>query len=140
MVSCSNSKPDGSHNTVLETSENNLLSMVSDGKDLLYVGTDPDGLVYRINRKTRESFVLYDCNESEVSALALDRHGNVYAGTAEASQTNSSTDDTTPSKDKTGRPEGSAGGVPIEAKPPTNPAHPRSPIPIRANPRRFRRS
>ena len=101
--------------------------MVSDGKDLLYIGTDPDGLVYRVNRKTRESFVLYDCNESEVSALALDRHGNLYAGTAEASQTDSSTErfDSAASKDKTGRPEGSAGGVPIEAKPPTNPAPPR---------------
>jgi hypothetical protein len=38
--------------------------------------------VYRINRKTKEAFVLYDAAENEVSALALDKNGNLYAGTA----------------------------------------------------------
>jgi hypothetical protein len=37
---------------LLDADENNLLSLASDGKDLLYVGTDPNGLVYRVNRKT----------------------------------------------------------------------------------------
>jgi len=57
-------KPDGTHRVLLDTDENNLLSLVSDGGDLLYVGTDPNGLVYRVNRKTGESFILYDAAEA----------------------------------------------------------------------------
>ncbi len=51
--------------------------MISDGKDTLFVGSDPNGLVYKINRKTKESIVLYDAAETEVSALALDAHGKL---------------------------------------------------------------
>jgi WD40 repeat protein len=121
-------KPDGTHKTILETDENNLLSMISDGKDTLYVGTDPNGLVYRVNRKTGESFVLYDAVESEVSALALDAKGNLYVGTAEATeQATPATEEVT--KEKIGRPEGTAGGVPIQAEPPTNPQPPQVPNP-----------
>ena len=61
-------RPDGSHNVLLESHENNLLSLLSDGKDTLYAGSDPQGRIYRINRKTRESFVLYEADESEISA------------------------------------------------------------------------
>src|SRR5688572_6733756 len=45
----------GQSRVVLDADENNLLSLISDGKDLLYVGTDPNGLVYRVNRKTNEA-------------------------------------------------------------------------------------
>src|SRR5438067_7116740 len=77
-------KPDGGgHTLLLDTDENNLLSMISDGKDLLYVGTDPNGLVYRVNRKTKDVYVVHDAPESEISALALDKKGNLYAATAE---------------------------------------------------------
>jgi len=63
-------KPDGSHRVLLDTDENNLLSLVSDGKDLLYVGTDPRGLVYKVNRKTDESFIVYDALYSWLLALS----------------------------------------------------------------------
>src|SRR5207237_2647844 len=76
--------PDGSHRLLLDTGESNLLSLASGGNDNLYVGTDPHGLVYRVNRKTGQSFVLYNANESEIAALALDSRGNLYAATAEA--------------------------------------------------------
>jgi hypothetical protein len=79
-------KPDGAKSVLLDSDENNVMSLVSDGKDTLYAGTDPNGLVYRINRKTREVFVVFDAPESEVSALALDAKGNLYAGTGEASE------------------------------------------------------
>ena len=44
--------PDGTSKVLFDSDENNLLSLLSDGKDLLYFGTDPNGLVCRINRKT----------------------------------------------------------------------------------------
>src|SRR3989475_7542784 len=50
------------------------------------------GLVYRVNRKTHESFVLYDAAESEIGALALDGKGNLYAGTGEAIDQPATTD------------------------------------------------
>jgi ligand-binding sensor domain-containing protein len=85
-------KPDGSKSVLLDSDENNLLSMIGDGKDLLYVGTDPNGLVYRVNRKTKDVFVLYDAAESEISALALDRDGNLYAGTGQAADNDEARD------------------------------------------------
>ena len=121
-------KPDGSHETILKTDDNNFLSMVSDGKDLLYLGSDPNGLVYRVNRKTRDSFVVYDASESEVSALALDAEGNLFVGTSESSQQPTAPDDAA-TKDKQGRPEGGPGGVPIQAAPPPTPAPPTAPAP-----------
>lgn len=72
-------RPDGSHRLVLDTGESNLLSLASDGKDTLYVGTDPHGRVYRVNRKTGKSFVVYNAAEAEVGSLVLDKAGNLYA-------------------------------------------------------------
>jgi hypothetical protein len=123
-------KPDGSKSVLLDSDENNLLSLVSDGKDLLYVGTDPNGLVYRVNRKNKEVFVLFDAPESEVGALALDAKGNLYAATAEASETPQPAVPGAPgAAEKSGRPEGT-GGVPIPgAQPPENPKPPPVPDP-----------
>ena len=67
-----------------DSDESNLLSLISDGGDLLYAGTDPHGLVYRINRKSGEVFVVYDAPESEISAL--DTKGNLFAGTSPANE------------------------------------------------------
>src|SRR3712207_7130410 len=44
-------KPDGAKRIVLDSDENNLTALISDGRDMLYVGTDPNGLLYRVNRK-----------------------------------------------------------------------------------------
>src|SRR5258706_2777988 len=122
-------KPDGSKSVLLDSDENNILSLLSDGKDMLYAGTDPNGLVYRINRKTREVFVLFDAPESEVSALALDAKGNLYAGTAEASEKQPAAPGAEEgAKEKAGRPEGT-GGVPLPSQPPENPKPPAVPDP-----------
>lgn len=74
----------GGVRTVLKTDELNLLSMASDGGDTLYIGTHPNGLVYKFNRKTGKTFIIYDAAETEVSSLAIDAQGNLYAGTAQA--------------------------------------------------------
>jgi hypothetical protein len=128
-------KPDGSHRVLLDTDENNLLSLISDGKDLLYVGTDPNGLVYRVNRKTGESFILYDAAEAEVSALALDAKGNLYAGTAEARDDQPAAFPTTGAAGEPGgRPEGTGVGVPLPAERPKEPEPPKVPDPTPGQP------
>jgi hypothetical protein len=123
----------GQSRVVLDADENNLLSLIGDGKDLLYVGTDPNGLVYRVNRKTNESFVVYDAPEAEISALVIDKSGNVYAGTAEARDEPQAPRPPTPTT-ATGRPESQPTGVPIPSQPPTDPEPPKVPDPTPGQP------
>src|SRR3954469_18618320 len=105
-------KPDGSKSVVFDSDENNLLSMISDGKDLLYVGTDPNGLVYRVNRKTKDIYVVHDAPESEISALALDKAGNLYAATAETTPQAGGAEGAG-ATEQIGRPEAGGSGAPI---------------------------
>ncbi|MDB5173108.1 MAG: hypothetical protein JWN51_1881 [Phycisphaerales bacterium] len=122
-------KPDGTKRMVLDSDENNLFKLISDGKDLLYVGTDPHGLVYRVNRKTGDSFVLYNAAESEISALALDKQGNLYAATAEAKESPLGPAENAAEAEKNGRPEGGSVGVPIPSDRPKEPTPPPPPAP-----------
>jgi WD40 repeat protein len=124
-------KPDGSHRLVLNTGEANLLSIASDQKDTLYVGTDPHGRVYRVNRKTGESFVVYNAAEAEVGALVLDRSGNLYAATSEAREDRfgGPPAENPAAAQPHGRPEGGETGVPIPAPNPKQPAPPSLPNP-----------
>jgi sugar lactone lactonase YvrE len=127
-------KPDGTKSTILKTDDNNFTCLATDGKDLLYVGSDPNGLVYRVNRKTRESFVLYNAVETEIGALAVDGKGNLYVGTAQASDQPGPAQEDAGSKDKPGRPEGTPGGVPIPGEKPAQPAPPVNPNPGEPDP------
>src|SRR5262249_555910 len=77
-------KPDGSHSVVYKSTESNLTCLLSDGKDLLYIGTDPNGRVIRFNRASKETFVMYNAGESDITALALDDSGNLYASTGQS--------------------------------------------------------
>jgi len=122
-------KPDGSHKVLLDSGENNLLSLVSDGNDMLYVGTDPHGLVYRVNRKTGESFVLFNAPESEIGALALDHNGNLYAATSEAREEAFTPAANPSATEPHGRPEGGETGVPIPSQDPKQPSPPKLPNP-----------
>jgi hypothetical protein len=119
--------PDGKSRLLFDSDERNLMSMTSDGGDVLYVGTDPNGLVYRINRKTGEAFVLYDAAETEISALALDGNGILYAATAQAIPLPNGAENPGMTE-QVGRPESSP-GVPIPSQPPGNPNPPALPDP-----------
>ena len=119
---------DRTKSILMISDESNLLSLLSDGKETLYVGTDPNGLVYRVNRKTKDIFVLFDAPESEISCLALDRKGNLYVGTAEATEPSAAKPAALPAVEKAGRPEGT-GGVPLPSTPPEIPKPPVKPDP-----------
>lgn len=117
---------------LFDSDERNLLSLASDGGDLLYVGTDPNGLVYRINRQSGQAFVLYDAPESEISALALDVNGILYAATAQAGTLPGAAENPGMTE-QVGRPE-STQGVPIPSQPPANPTPPVLPDPNPSEP------
>ena len=121
-------REDGGYDLILDTDENNLLSMTSDGGDLLYVGTDPNGLVYRVNRKTRDVYVMLDAQEAEISALVLDKEGNLYAATSEALP-QAPEGEPTGTTDETGRPESASTGAPIVAPSQPEPTPPKLPDP-----------
>lgn len=129
-------KRDGTSKVLLQTDANNVTCLIGDGKDLLYAGTDTHGLVYRVNRKTGESFVLYNAAESEISALVLDNQGNLYASTAEAREEPGGPAEEAGEAQKNGRPEGGAVGVPIPSDRPKapSPAPPPNPNPGQPNP------
>jgi hypothetical protein len=75
---------DGAAKVVVDTRQNNLLSLATDGKGSLYVGSDPNGIVYRVNVKTGEAFVVYDATEPEINALLVDEKGNLFVGSSDA--------------------------------------------------------
>jgi hypothetical protein len=124
--------PDGTNKVLLDSDENNFLCLLSDGKDFLYAGTDPNGLVYRVNRHTGEFFIVYDAPEGEISALARDAKGNIYAGTAAASD--EETPEDTGAAEQVGRPESETHGSPIPSQPPGMPKPPEVPAPAPGEP------
>lgn len=68
---------------VLASTQKNILCLLAGDKaDEVLLGSDPDGLVIRLNRKTGEWFVVYDADEPEVVALARDAAGNLFAATS----------------------------------------------------------
>jgi hypothetical protein len=127
--------PDGTSSELYKGDENNITAMIGDGHDLLYLGTDPSGLVIRLNRKTKESFILYNASESDITALTMDDAGNLYAATGEASEKEGQPA-TEQSDEKSGRPESNSAMTPIPANPsPEPPKPPEMPNPNPGNPK-----
>jgi hypothetical protein len=129
--------PGGKSETIYKSDGNNLTAIATDGKDNLYVGTDPNGRVVRINRKTKESFVLFNADESEITALAMDKDGNLFAATGaeltpETDQQQQSQQNEQP-KDNGGRPQ-SPTTSPLPSQPPMPPKPPQRPNPDPDNP------
>lgn len=127
----------GKSTVLFDGDENNLLCLASDGKDLIYAGTDPNGLVLEINRKTGAMRVLYDAAESEVSALVRDDKGNLFAATADAQAASAENASGGAADESSGRLEATPGQLPIpapgrsEPKPPDLPnPSPGEPLPI----------
>lgn len=74
---------------VLDAAQANLLCIDRDSRGRLYVGTDTDGLIYRVALGAAggpEPFVIFDAPEPEIGAILVTADGTVYAGTADANQ------------------------------------------------------
>jgi hypothetical protein len=61
---------------LLKAEADHFLCVAAAPDGTLYAGTDREALVYRWADK--KSFILYDADESEITALALDAAGNLY--------------------------------------------------------------
>ena len=114
---------DDSVTKLAELDGDNVLCLVKGPDGNLYAGTDGEGLIYRIDGKTNKPFVLYDAAESEISALAFDKSGNLLAATSQVKDEAGAPPATEPSE-PAGKPEKSGGGQKIKGKPPTLPKQP----------------
>jgi len=80
--------PDGKGKLFYQSRERHARSLAFDSKGNLLIGTEPDGLILRVEvvrtspgavPEAGASFVIYETNKSEVTALAQDNDGNIYA-------------------------------------------------------------
>ncbi len=80
--------PDGKGQRFYQSHERHARSLAFDAKGNLIIGTEPDGLILRVEiaRKAPEalpasgaSFVVYETSKAEVTSLAEDAAGNLYA-------------------------------------------------------------
>jgi hypothetical protein len=72
--------PDGKGEVVYDSDDTHIKSLISSG-DNIYAGSEGSGIIYKISPDGKVS-VLYDTSEREISCLAVDAHGNLYAGAA----------------------------------------------------------
>jgi hypothetical protein len=61
-----------------KSDETHIRALTFDAQGNLIAGTDGSGLIYRIS-PAGEGFVLYSAPKKEITALALDHEGNIYA-------------------------------------------------------------
>jgi hypothetical protein len=105
---------------LLDAAQNNLLCFGRDSLGRLYVGSDTDGLVYRVTLKpdaATEVFVLYDAPEPEIGALLVRPDGTVFAGTADANQARPGRLEEAAASEA-GRPQAPSPNIEIEPAPP----------------------
>ena len=112
---------------VLDSAQANVLCLAVGPDDVVYAGTDTDGLIYRLDQG--QSYVVYDAGEPEIGALLVAPDGTVYAGTADAEQAKPGRL-ATANESESGRPSlEEAASSPVEADPGDAPDLPVAPDP-----------
>src|SRR5207302_5814768 len=69
------------HSVFFKSDEAHIRVLAFDPKGNLIAGSDGSGLVYRIS-PSGEGFVLYSAPKKEITALAIDKSGNIFAAGA----------------------------------------------------------
>ncbi|MBI4859705.1 MAG: hypothetical protein HY815_05510 [Candidatus Riflebacteria bacterium] len=78
--------PDCQPKQRLKTAERNLMSLLVASADCIYVGTEPSGLVLRVDSAGKAT-TLFDAPQAEIRALALDSRGKLYVAATTAQKT-----------------------------------------------------
>ena len=125
-------RPNGQHEVLIDSKADHVLCLAAAPDGTVYAGTDGEALVYRW--AAGKAFVLYDAAENEVTALATDAQGNLYA--AASTGTAGRVGGVTVQVQPTPKPPG-AGGEEASPPPPAATARRRPPAPP---PPRLRRS
>ncbi len=69
----------GRATSFFKTDESHIRALLVDRNDEVVVGTDPGGLVIRIPAGGGKGFVVHQSGKKEITALARDREGAIYA-------------------------------------------------------------
>jgi outer membrane protein assembly factor BamB len=77
-------KPDGKGQVFYTSEETHIRALAFDANGNLLAGTEPNGLILRISKASGKdaaphAFVLYEASKKEITALLVDRAGNIYA-------------------------------------------------------------
>lgn len=72
--------PEGKGEVIYDSNDIHIKSLLSMG-DTIYAGTEGSGIILKISPDSKP-FVIYDTSEKEISCLAMDEKGNLYAGAA----------------------------------------------------------
>ena len=105
----------GKAKMLLKVGTHNITSMIIGPHGNLIIGTDGAGLVMRVNPKTGKSFVLMSAGHAEISSLALDQDGDIFAGTASPNLAKLDGGVFAPQGPPNGRPASVSGGSGIHA-------------------------
>jgi hypothetical protein len=81
----------GSTGLVYDSTDKNILSLVVGEDGFVYAGSDTRGLIYRINPNSKTATVLYDSEQSEITALLFGSGGELYAAGTSAEITEAET-------------------------------------------------
>ncbi len=71
-------KASGQGRIFAETKQRHVVSLALDASGQLLAGTDPNGIIYRIDSK-RKIFALHDADQPEVRSLQVAPNGDIYA-------------------------------------------------------------
>ncbi len=76
--------PDGKGQVFYTSEETHIRALAFDANGNLLAGTEPNGLILRISKASGKdaaprAFVLYEASKKEITALLVDRAGNIYA-------------------------------------------------------------
>jgi hypothetical protein len=110
------------HSIFFKSDEAHIRVLAFDPKGNLIAGSDGSGLVYRIS-PSGEGFVLYSAPKKEITALAIDKAGNIFAAgagekrTISAQQSFPAISTSTSTPPQSGPPQG---GLVISNMPPAN--------------------
>ncbi|MCD4830386.1 MAG: hypothetical protein K8R02_01100 [Anaerohalosphaeraceae bacterium] len=68
--------------TIFEPNDANyIFAMTLDKAGNIYTGTGPQGKFYRLDRKSGEGELIYDCQDKNILSLTTSKDGFLYAGT-----------------------------------------------------------
>jgi sugar lactone lactonase YvrE len=112
------------HSVFFKSDEAHIRVLAFDPRGNLIAGSDGSGLVYRIS-PSGEGFVLFSAPKKEITALAIDRAGNIFAagaGERRTAPTQQSFPSTSPSSPPPATSTQPQGGLVISSVTPSNPS------------------
>jgi hypothetical protein len=73
-----------SSGVLYDSPDKNILSLAVGQDGLVYAGSDDRGVIYRIDPHTGKASALYDSEQPEITALLLNKQGDLYAAATSA--------------------------------------------------------